>query len=151
LLAGAIGAALAVVAISFAAFGGDALDALALIGENQERTSQWSLPQRAADGIAAVTDASAQSAVDYTRALFAVGFALALALLLRRAWRERERPIAWIEALGWATFALLVASAWLVPWYAIWLMPFAALAQSRALLAASLALCAYMLVIAVPL
>ena len=38
-----------------------------------------------------------------------------------------------------------------MPWYAIWLLPLAALGGDRRLLVASVALCAYMLVIAVPL
>ena len=51
-IAGAALAALTIIVVSLIAFGGDALDALGLIGENQERTSRWSLPQRSADGIA---------------------------------------------------------------------------------------------------
>jgi hypothetical protein len=133
---------------SLAAFGLDAFDALGLIGENQERTSRWSLPQRSADGIGAITGWSTDTVVHFTRAAFALAFLCVFAFLLRRTWRA---PAGWITATGWATLALLVASAWLVPWYAIWLLPFAALSASRNLLAASLVLCAYMLVIAVPL
>jgi alpha-1,6-mannosyltransferase len=150
-IAGALLAALAVFAASLAVFGLDAFDALGLIGENQERTSRWSVPQRTADGIAALTGGSASDIVHYTRALFAAAFVVLLLWLLRRAYREGAGSHWWVEGLGWATFALLIASAWLVPWYAIWLMPPAALSGSRRLMAASLALCAYMLVIAVPL
>jgi hypothetical protein len=151
LIAGALLAALALFAVSLAAFGLDAFDALGLIGENQERTSRWSVPQRTADGIAALAGGSASDIVHYTRALFGAAFLLLLLWLLRRAYREGPGSHWWVEGLGWATFALLIASAWLVPWYAIWLMPPAALSGSRRLMAASLALCAYMLVIAVPL
>jgi hypothetical protein len=56
-----------------------------------------------------------------------------------------------VRAAGWATFAILVASAWLVPWYIVWLLPLAALAGDIRLMAASVALSAWMLVIAVPL
>jgi hypothetical protein len=56
-----------------------------------------------------------------------------------------------VTAAGWATLAVLVATAWLVPWYAIWVVPLAAIGRSRALMAATVILCAYMLVIAVPL
>jgi hypothetical protein len=52
---------------------------------------------------------------------------------------------------GWATLAILVASAWLVPWYVLWLLPLAALANDRRLWWATLALCAWMLPIAIPL
>lgn len=151
LIAGAVGAALVIGAASFAAFGADALDALGLIGENQERTSRWSIPQRTADGIAALTGGSAQQVVDFTRAAFALCFAGVVLLLLRRVWRSPRGSHEWLTAAGWATLALLVASAWLVPWYAIWLLPLAALSGSPRLMVGSLALCAYMLVIAVPL
>jgi alpha-1,6-mannosyltransferase len=151
LIAGAAGAAVAIAAVSFAAFGSDALDALGLIGENQERTSRWSIPQRSADGIAALTGASSQRIVDYTRAAFAILFAVVVLVLVRRTWRAPSESSEWLAAAGWATLALLVASAWLVPWYAIWLLPLAALSGSVRLMAGSLVLCAYMLVIAVPL
>jgi hypothetical protein len=147
---GAVAAFVLATAAAVLAFGSHALDAFVLIGENQGRTTRWSLPQRAADGISGVTGASSDTVVDFTRGVFAALFALALALLVRRAWRARDGAH-WIEAAGWATLALLLASAWLVPWYAIWVLPLAALAGSRLLLAGTLALCAYMLVIAVPL
>jgi hypothetical protein len=147
-IAGAFAAGAAIVAVSLAAFGLQALDALGSIGSNQERTSSWSLPQRSADGIVAVTGMSADTAVDLTRAGFALAFLCVFAGLLYRTWQE---PARWIAAAGWATLALLVASAWLVPWYAIWLLPLAALSASRKLILASLVLCSYMLVIAVPL
>jgi alpha-1,6-mannosyltransferase len=159
MLAGALGAGVAALAAGLAVFGSSSFDAFGLLGQNQERTTRWSLPQRAADLISLLTGASSNSVVHYTRALFALAFALALALLLRRAWRSRPdsstAAIAagreWVAAAGWATLALLVASAWLVPWYAIWLAPLAAISGSRRLMVASLALCAWMLVIAVPL
>jgi hypothetical protein len=144
-------AVLAIVVVSIIGFGGDALDAPGLIGENQERTSRWSLPQRSADAVAGVTGLSGGSAIDLTRALFIAAFAGLLAVLLYRTWKAPAGSAYWLTATGWATLGLLVASAWLVPWYAIWLVPLAALSTSRALLAATLVLCAYMLVIAVPL
>ena len=150
-IAGAVLAALAMVAVSLIAFGGDALDAIGSLGDNQDRTSRWSLPQRSADGIGALTGASPDAVVDFTRAIFGVAFVAVLLLLLYRTRRAPAGSACWITAAGWATLALLVASAWLVPWYAIWLVPIAALSASRPLLVGSLALCAYMLVIAVPL
>jgi hypothetical protein len=83
--------------------------------------------------------------------VFAVLLLAAVALLVRWAWRRRAEPAGWIAPAGWATLALLAASAWLVPWYAIWLLPLAALAADRRLLVASIAFCAYMMVIAMPL
>ncbi len=149
-LAGAVLAGVGIFLVSLAVFGLDAFDALGLIGANQERTSRWSIPQRTADGIAVISGGSASDIVHFTRALFGAAFLVVLALLLRRAQREGSRSHWWVEGTGWATLALLIASAWLVPWYAIWLMPLAALSGSRRLMVASVALCAYMLVIAVP-
>jgi hypothetical protein len=147
-LAGTAVTGIAVLAAGLAAFGLETFDAIGLIGENQERTSRWSIPQRTADAIALVFGGDASRIVDFTRGAFALAFLGLLVLLLRRCLHSRG---SWVEGFGWATLGLLVASAWLVPWYAIWLVPLAAIAGSPGLWAATLALCAYMLVIAVPL
>ena len=39
---------------------------------------------------------------------------------------------------GWATFALIVSLAWLVPWYIVWLLPLAALSTNVRLRQAAL-------------
>jgi len=150
-LAAAAATVAATAIAALAVFGSKALEAFVLIGQNQERTTRWSLPQRAADGISAITGGSESSIVHFTRAGFAALLAVTLLYLLRWAWQRRDDPWSWVLAAGWATFAVLCATAWLVPWYAIWLVPIAAVAQCRWLSAATLALCAYMLVIAVPL
>jgi Glycosyltransferase family 87 len=151
LLGGAVAGVLAAVAIAVAVFGDNALESLALLGDNQDRTSRWSIPQRLADGIASLTGGSASTIVDYTRSVCAMLMVAAVLLLVRAAWLRRNERGAWIEAAGWATLAVLLATAWLVPWYAIWLLPLAALAADRRLLVASVTLCAYMMVIAMPL
>jgi alpha-1,6-mannosyltransferase len=149
-LLGAVATVAATAIAAFAVFGSKALESFVLIGQNQERTTKWSFPQRAADGVGAVTGGSPDSIVHFTRAFFALGLAVALVYLLRRAWAGRRDPRRWILDAGWATLAVLLATAWLVPWYAIWLVPLAAAASCRYLTAATLVLCAYMLVIAVP-
>jgi glycosyl transferase family 87 len=150
-LAGAAAALGIAAAAAVAAFGTKALEAFVLIGQNQERTTRWSVPQRLADGIGAITGGSAGEIVHFTRAALVGLLAIALVALLRRAWLARDEPRAWVAAAGWATLGVLLATAWLVPWYAIWLLPLAALARDVRLLAGAIALCAYMLVIAVPL
>jgi hypothetical protein len=147
-VAGALGSVIAALLVALPAFGARTLDAFVLIGENQGRTTRWSVPQRAADAIAALTGGSADAIVDYTRVVFIVVLAAFVVWLLVRTARG---IIPFVDAAAWATLGVLVASAWLVPWYAIWLLPLAALARDRRLLPASIALCAYMLVIAVPL
>jgi hypothetical protein len=151
LVGGAVAAAAAVAALAVVAFGDGALESLGVLSDNQDRTSHWSIPQRLADGLASLTGGSAADLVDYTRAALGALFALALVLLLREAWRRRGDIAGWLAPAGWATLALLSATAWLVPWYAIWLMPLAALGGDRRLLFASIAFCAYMMVIAMPL
>jgi hypothetical protein len=61
---------------------------------------------------------------------------------LRAAWRGAD----WIAASGWTMFALLVTTAWLLPWYVTWLLPLAAISGDRRLRLASLALVAYVIV-----
>ncbi|HLI60600.1 MAG TPA: glycosyltransferase family 87 protein [Solirubrobacteraceae bacterium] len=45
----------------------------------------------------------------------------------------RKHRIDWITATGWACVVLVVTSTYLLPWYVVWLLPFAALSDSRAL------------------
>jgi hypothetical protein len=44
-----------------------------------------------------------------------------------------RRVLDWVTGAGWAMLALLVTTAWLLPWYGVWLMPLAALSHSRLL------------------
>jgi hypothetical protein len=75
------------------------------------------------------------------------GFVAVLLFTLWRTWRGAE----WRAQAGWATLALLLATAWLLPWYAIWALPLAAVSSSRRLRAATLVFCAYALLIHLPL
>jgi hypothetical protein len=77
-------------------------------------------------------------------AAFAVGFALAYVWLLREAWRGRAR-------LGLTAGLLLVATPWLLPWYAVWAVPLAAIEEDPPARWLAVALSAYMLRDAVPL
>jgi hypothetical protein len=52
-----------------------------------------------------------------------VAFVVAIVLLVRR-------PGDWLTHAGWAMVALIASTAWLMPWYVIWLLPLAALASS---------------------
>jgi hypothetical protein len=44
----------------------------------------------------------------------------------------------WIDAAGWATVAMLVAASSLLPWYAAWALPLAAIGRDRRLVRAAL-------------
>ncbi len=58
------------------------------------------------------------------------------------AWRTRES----ITAAGWAGVTLLVTLSWVLPWYVLWVLPLAALSDSRRLRTATLVLGVYMIV-----
>ncbi|HEX6458603.1 MAG TPA: glycosyltransferase 87 family protein [Thermoleophilaceae bacterium] len=138
---------LAVAVLGLAVFGTHALDALSFLNSNQARSSRWSFPYKTAQLLGLVLPGGRLDHRTAARVLWGVAFGCAFLWLLWRTWRG-ESPV---RAAGWATFAILMASAWLVPWYALWLLPLAALAGDLALMAASVALCGWMLVIAVPL
>jgi Glycosyltransferase family 87 len=53
----------------------------------------------------------------------------------------RDR-IDWLAATGWTYLVLLLTTAWLLPWYVIWVLPFAAAASERRLTAAVVVLTA---------
>jgi hypothetical protein len=72
--------------------------------------------------------------------IFAVGYAW----LLLEAWRGRAR-------LALCAGFLLLTTSWLVPWYAVWVVPLAAIEDDRAARLLAVGLSAYLLRGAVPL
>ena len=102
---------------------------------NLRKQAQYSLPNRVS-GLGLSKDASAW--------LLAGLFVVAYLWLLREAWRGRAR-------LGLAAGLLLAATPWLVPWYAVWAVPLAAVEEDQTAQALALALSAYLLRDAVPL
>jgi len=58
------------------------------------------------------------------------------------AWRRHDA----ITPAGWSTVALLVTLGWVLPWYILWLLPLAALSQSKRLRTTALALGAYLII-----
>ncbi|MBK5220732.1 MAG: DUF2029 domain-containing protein [Thermoleophilia bacterium] len=139
LLAGALGAALVIGGVAFVAFGWDWTGALGLAGENQDRTSHMSIPIT----LARLTGLDP----DAVRAAALLLYAASVVFLLLRTWRGHD----WVNAAAWATLGLLLATAWLLPWYLIWLLPLTALSKSRPLLLLTLALTAYQLGTRIPL
>ena len=146
-LAAAAAVGLGIVVVALVGFGTNALDALGVLSSNQDRTSSWSFPYKTAELLGALLPGDRLDYRGVTRAAYGLGFGAVLLWLLLRTWRGAN-PIA---MAGWATLAILVASAWLVPWYILWLLPLAALAGDRRLTWATVALCAWMLPIAIPL
>jgi alpha-1,6-mannosyltransferase len=139
ILLGGAATALAIGVAAYAAFGWNWLDALGLAGENQDRTTHLSIPIT----IARLTG------LDPT-AVRAIALSLYVALflyLLIRTWQGAD----WLRAAAWASFALLLATAWLLPWYLIWALPLVALSRDRPLQLLTLALTAYQLPARMPL
>jgi alpha-1,6-mannosyltransferase len=146
-LLAAAGAAVAIAVLALAGFGTHALDALGLLSSNQDRSSRWSFPYKTAQLLGALLPGDRLDYRDAVRALYGIAFAAVALLTLVRTWRGADP----IRMAGWATLAILIASAWLVPWYVLWLLPLAALAGDARLRWATIALCAWMLPIAIPL
>ena len=138
-LLGAALAALAIGAAAYAAFGWHWLHALELAGEHQRKTSHLSVPTTTAR----ITGLS-ETAV---RATALTLYALFFAYLLIRTWRGHD----WLRNAAWASFGLLLATAWLLPWYLIWALPLVALSRDRPLQLLTLALTAFQLFARVPL
>ncbi|HEX5592836.1 MAG TPA: polyprenol phosphomannose-dependent alpha 1,6 mannosyltransferase MptB [Solirubrobacterales bacterium] len=139
LLAGAIGTACTVALFAYLAFGWDWLHGFGLAGENQSRTSHMSIPIT----VARVTGLDS----DGVRLAAALLFAAFAAYLL--VWTARGGD--WVRAAAWTAFGLLLATAWLLPWYLLWPLPLAAISRDRALQLLTLALTAYQLGARIPL
>ena len=72
-----------------------------------------------------------------------VAVVITVALLVRQ---RRD----WLAGAGWATFALIVSLAWLVPWYVVWLLPLAALSTNVRLRQAALGLTVFLVMTFMP-
>jgi hypothetical protein len=105
------------------------------IGQQQQLFSQRSIPQQ----LAALFDLGARP--QGLRVALNGLLGLAVLYLLWRTWRGAN----WIAMAGWATFGVLATTAWLLPWYVVWLLPLAALGEDRRLQAAALVATAYLI------
>jgi alpha-1,6-mannosyltransferase len=128
-------AALLVAGLAFWRYGSAWLDAFGPVSRNLREGGRYSLPSRL-ESLGVPEDAAV--------GIFAGLFVLAYLWLLREAWGGRAR-------LGLAAGLLLLASPWLVPWYAVWVVPLAAVEEDRTARLLALGLCAYLLPAYVPL
>jgi alpha-1,6-mannosyltransferase len=119
--------------LSAVAFGGGALAVIRQIVEQQRLVANFSAPNVMGDavGLHGITPA--------LRAIDGLVLVSGIALPLWRTWHGAN----WLAAAGWATLLLLVTSAWLVPWYVVWLLPFAAVAGTARLCGAALSFAAF--------
>jgi alpha-1,6-mannosyltransferase len=139
-LLGAAAAMAGIGAVALAGFGSNALGFLKTLESQQDQVALWAVPNSLSRwlGLGGMTPG--------VRALAIVAFVAVLVVTLVRTARGAD----WITAAGWTTLALLVTSAWLLPWYLVWLLPLAALGEDRRLRLATLALCAFVIAVRVP-
>jgi len=122
-------AVIVLVAAASAQFGWHWLEAFGPLARNANRETQFALPHR-------LKELGVQH--DVALGLFVGGFALAYLWLLRQAWHGRAR-------LGLAACLLLCASPYLVPWYAVWAIPVAAVEDDPPAQWLAVAISAYLL------
>jgi alpha-1,6-mannosyltransferase len=137
----ACGGLLAVAAVGLIGFGVHALGFLDAVGEQQQLVATHSIPAETARLV------GLSGTPSWWRHLFLAAFLVVLAYALLRTARGAD----WRVAAGWSTIALLCSTAWLLPWYAIWVLPLAAVGGDRRLRAAALLICAYAVLIHLPL
>jgi hypothetical protein len=145
---GACGGLAAVALVGVLGFGAHALGFLGAIGEQQQLIATHSIPAETARLL------GLSGTPGWWRHLYVGGFVAVLAYALWRTGAARLKGgvgTDWRVAAGWATLALLVSTAWLLPWYAVWVLPLAAVSGDRRLCAATLLLCAYAVLIHLPL
>jgi hypothetical protein len=132
---------LALALLGLVGFGVHALGFLNAVGEQQQLVATHSIPAETARLV------GLSGTPTWWRHLYVAGFLVVLAATL---WRT-ARGADWRVAAGWSMLALLLSTAWLLPWYAIWLLPLAAVSGNRRLRAATLLFCAYAVLIHLPL
>jgi hypothetical protein len=128
--------ALALFALWLGVFGTGAIRGFGgAIGQQQELFSQRSIPQQ----LGVLFDlGSRPQGIRVPLTLLLIGWVL---WLLYRTWKGAN----WIACAGWATFGVLVTTAWLLPWYVCWLLPLAALGEDRRLRIAALVATVYLI------
>jgi hypothetical protein len=128
-------------AVGLIGFGVHALGFLNAVGEQQQLVAVHSIPAETARLL------GLSGTPSWWRHLFVAAFGVVFALAL---WGT-ARGADWRVAAGWTMLALLLSTAWLLAWYAIWVLPLAAIGRDRRLRAAALVFCAYAILIHLPL
>jgi Glycosyltransferase family 87 len=132
-LAGVVAGVAVVAMLSLAVFGTDVFRLFHILSTQQQLVSGDSIPAQLTHfvGLAGVTP--------LVRSLLHVFELAAIAWLLWRVWRGAD----WIAGIGWAMLVLVVSSTWMLGWYTLWPLPFAALSNDRRLRFATLSLFVY--------
>ena len=140
-LAAAVATLAAIVLVALIGFGSHAANVLDTLRGQQQLVATHSVP-------AEISKWLGLGSLDPTlRTTFVAAFATVAAYALWRTWRGAD----WLSAGGWATFALLVSTAWLLPWYGVWLLVPAALSNDRRLRIAAVVFSLYLVATRLPL
>ena len=124
-------------AASGAVFGAGVLNLFPTVAHSQSEGDWHSIP--------GMVGAVAPSLVGHIiGGLLDAFFLWVLFSLMRRVWR---REIDWLNAAGWATFAMLATAGSLLPWYVTWLLPLAAISTDKRLIKPTLWLTGVVLVL----
>lgn len=135
-----IAAGVVVMLVAAVAFGAHAIDFLNVLGTQQKFNSGSSVPAELGNWLGALGWRGSPPGV---RIAFSTVGVLAIAYCLLRAWRGAD----WITAAGFATLALMATSSWLLVWYAVWLIPLAALSKTRWLAAGAVAMTLFLVLV----
>jgi hypothetical protein len=106
------------------------------IGDQAKLVASLSLPNLL--GVAAGRgglDAQLRGELDVALVLISIG-------LVAWTWRTRD----WVTATAWTLTLLIVTLGWAMPWYVLWVLPFAALSHRAGPRAAAIALTVFLLV-----
>ena len=133
----AVAAGAALLAMALAVFHGHAFGFLHALSDQENRNSGSSV---AAQLGAVFGWVGSPPPVRLTAT--AIGVVVVAALVI---WTWRGAG--WLESAGWATLAVMVTSAYLLPWYIVWLVPLAAIGASRALRLASVAVTLFVILV----
>jgi hypothetical protein len=140
ILTGALVAAVAATGVAVVAFGSHAAGFLGTVPGANGGVAMHSVPNELALRLTGAGLSPGGRTLATALTTIPVGVAL------WRAWRGVD----WITCAGWAMLAVLLGTAWLLPWYATWLTPLAALGTSRRLRVATVLLLAYVCATRVP-
>lgn len=121
-------------AIAVIGFGSHALGVFRVLSHQQRLVSSDAIPAQIgrAVGIGGVTSD--------VRLVFRLALVLSILWLIWLVWK---RGYDWIAACGWSLLAFVVGSSWLLGWYVLWPLPFAAISKDRRLKVAVVAMAAY--------
>jgi hypothetical protein len=111
----------ALLILAFAAFGSDGGRALTPFVTQAQLRAVRSVPGMIGKYVLGLHNGAATLGP-----IFGAAFGLAVVGLVAKTRRDGR----WIENTGWATVVLLVCVTWLMPWYVVWALPFAALGAS---------------------